>query len=403
VIHFPERQVDGIETVDFPWLVEPDHDSLKKMMRHVYEYPEEASAKGKAARIQIERNFTWEKAAEAVGERLEALSARPIRRFNEHAPPLENEAQSPGITGGDRKHPESMIAQAEESYGAAKSLSGPAAAKPWDREVRFEPDALEKPHRPADSLDIADFLNTQGELLFGKGKRDHARACFEMAIEHSPNHAVAHSNLGVILRDLGELEAALESFHRALELAPEDSDILYNSSKALIDAGELDIAADLLKFYLQRNPRHEAVWEEYGSLVHQMGRSAWQAEGLSAEVADIYTVMGKELLDAKDYLGAGEALHRALRLNAHHVEAFFQLGRLHRSLDQTEEAVGVFRDALRLDSRRKWTVLALGDALVSRAEFDEAISLYEDYLAHQSDADVQAALEKASKGIPRAK
>jgi glycosyltransferase involved in cell wall biosynthesis/Flp pilus assembly protein TadD len=376
VIHFPEKQVDGMETVDFPWLVEPDHTSLKKMMRNVYEHPEEARVKGKAARIQIEKNFTWEKAAEALRERLKALRTRPIRRFVEYAPILEKEADSASLADDNLKHPEAMIRQArKETDGIGKSLSGPAPGKASDREVRSEPDAWKRSHRPADSSDIADFLNAHGELLFRKDKRDHARACFEMAIEHDPDHAVAHSNLGVVLWELGELETALESFHRALELAPEDSDILYNSSKALIDAEELDIAADLLKLYLQRNPRHEAVWEEYGSLVHQIGTSEWTPEGVSVEAAEVYAAMGKELIDAKDYTGAGEALHRALRLDSQRVEAYFQLGRLHLVLGQEDEAVGLLKEALRLDPCHKECESTLSATLSSQQVLCEAAIL----------------------------
>jgi tetratricopeptide (TPR) repeat protein len=54
---------------------------------------------------------------------------------------------------------------------------------------------------------------------------------------------------------------------------------------------------------------------------------------LSAEVADIYAAMGRELIDAKDYQGAADALHRALILNARQDEALFQMERLRQKLE----------------------------------------------------------------------
>ena len=73
------------ETVDFPWLAEPDLDALKGILRHVVDHPEEAWKKGEAGRIQIETNFTWEKAAEVVIQRFHALKFKPILRFEKAA------------------------------------------------------------------------------------------------------------------------------------------------------------------------------------------------------------------------------------------------------------------------------------------------------------------------------
>ncbi len=79
---FSEKKVGNLETVDYPWLAEPDRDFLKKIMKHVFEHPDEAKVKGNNARIQIQTNFTWERAAEAAIHRLNALSLKPILRFD---------------------------------------------------------------------------------------------------------------------------------------------------------------------------------------------------------------------------------------------------------------------------------------------------------------------------------
>ena len=408
VIHFPEKQVGGMETMDYPWLAEPDRDALKKMMGHVYEHPEEARVKGKAARIQIETDFTWEKAAETVRERLDALPLRPIRRFGEHAVPLEHQGEGPAPTSP--LDAESIVSSAADfSTGGFEEIAvsgkdsgiGQGLDRGPKAEVRTERETLGKPRQPSESFDAAAFFNTQGELQFEGGHPDRARACFEMAIEHNPGLAKAHSNLGVILWHQGEEEKALESLYRALELDPQDPEILYNSAKALMAAGELESAGECLKFYLQRNPENQAAWEEYTSLIQQIAVPTWRVDRLSTEVADIHTFMGKELLDAQDHLGAGEALHRALRINPHHVEAYFQLGRLHLVLGQPGEAVGLLRDALRLDPLHKGAVLVLGEALASQEELADAIYLYEDFLAQQSDADIQSALARATERMSK--
>ena len=48
VLTLPEKRVGDKETVDFPWLAEPDHDELKRLLSHVIDHPEEARKKGRS-------------------------------------------------------------------------------------------------------------------------------------------------------------------------------------------------------------------------------------------------------------------------------------------------------------------------------------------------------------------
>ena len=81
LLTFSEKRIGDKKTVDFPWLAEPDFDALKGILRHVIDHQEEARKKGEAGRLQIETNFTWEKAAEVVIQRFHALKLKPILRF----------------------------------------------------------------------------------------------------------------------------------------------------------------------------------------------------------------------------------------------------------------------------------------------------------------------------------
>jgi glycosyltransferase involved in cell wall biosynthesis len=58
----------------FDW-ADPDPDHLRSLMRHVYEHPEEAGAKGLAAAREVVANYTLEHAAQRVKARLLELEA----------------------------------------------------------------------------------------------------------------------------------------------------------------------------------------------------------------------------------------------------------------------------------------------------------------------------------------
>src|SRR5262249_50666940 len=75
----PERRVGEWETVDRPWLAEPDAEALAAALRRAFERLEEARAKGRAGRERVLAGFTWEHAADAALRRIEALRRRPVR------------------------------------------------------------------------------------------------------------------------------------------------------------------------------------------------------------------------------------------------------------------------------------------------------------------------------------
>jgi tetratricopeptide (TPR) repeat protein len=266
---------------------------------------------------------------------------------------------------------------------------------PWDSELRQQLDSPSTPGPAVEqSFDIARFFIEQGEKQFEKGRRDHAQACFEMALDHNPDSAKAYSNLGVLSWQDGDLKTALEHLNKALRLDPQDFDILYNSSKALAAAGELDTASDLLRLYLQQNPRDEAGWQDYDAMLRQNGSPHWKADGLPPEVADIYIRMGDALAKAEDGLGAGQAFQRAMQVDPTRVEPYYKLGRLHLGLGQESEALAVFREGLRLHPEHKDSLIAAGALLVSQGQLDEASRLCEAYASKHDGADAQAIIEE---------
>lgn len=80
VVKLTEKQIGGLETVDFPWFAEPDMEMLITLMRHAAAHPHEAHDLGLYASRFIQNNFTWEHAADRADERLRAIASNPIKR-----------------------------------------------------------------------------------------------------------------------------------------------------------------------------------------------------------------------------------------------------------------------------------------------------------------------------------
>lgn len=80
VVHFPEKRVGDLETVDLPWWAEPDIDAMRYLLRHVATNPDQAKAKGVLGQEFLRAHFTWDHTIRIIEERLAARRGQPIRR-----------------------------------------------------------------------------------------------------------------------------------------------------------------------------------------------------------------------------------------------------------------------------------------------------------------------------------
>lgn len=71
-----KKAIGDLETVDYPWLAEPDFGALAALMRHAVEHPQEVTQRGQAAARHIRENFTWDHAAGTAQQRLLQLVRR---------------------------------------------------------------------------------------------------------------------------------------------------------------------------------------------------------------------------------------------------------------------------------------------------------------------------------------
>ncbi len=174
-----EKRIGDLETIDFPWLAEPDREGLATLMKHVADHREEAAARGKLAAAFIRDHFTWEHAADIAMERIRRLRDRPVFRHTPAADPLEQ------------------------------------------------------------SLDIGELLRA-GEECFGRGDVTRAVALFRRVLKLDLKNAQALNNLGVIQWQLGETLSALDTFQIALTFNPNDHDALENLLQAARETGRFD-------------------------------------------------------------------------------------------------------------------------------------------------------------------
>lgn len=230
-------------------------------------------------------------------------------------------------------------------------------------------------------------------LLFDKGVKsaergDHSDGMlhFQDVIDQDPGYALAHSNLGYCLFELGREDEAVSAYEYSISLDPEDAQCIYDLGCILFKMGRNEAAAEnfeealrlepefpdarvgLRKAQQQRSPdgHHEKRAEEDEPAPITFGhpksaRASSEPTQRETESGEALIERGHELYENSEYGKALETWRRAMAnspknasLHNNCAAALFHLGRL-------DEAVSACNLALAVDP--EYAV-----ALMTRAE-----------------------------------
>jgi len=139
-------------------------------------------------------------------------------------------------------------------------------------------------------------------------------------VELQPADALAHSNLGNALKDIGQLEEAVASYRRALKLKPDLAGIHYNLGLTLTDLGQIDNALASYRHALALKPDFAEVHSDLGNALSKLGK-----------------------LDM-----ALASYRRALVLKPDYAQAHYNLGLALQGIGQLENALSSYRRALEI-------------------------------------------------------
>ncbi len=124
IVRFRENRIGDLETVDDPWLAEPDRAALRELLRAVVDRRDEARARGRAAAAHIREHVTWDRAVDVLEARLGQLWWRPVRRLERprerdsgHREPTSTGSAQIVATAADRPRVSlCMIVKDEEAH-----------------------------------------------------------------------------------------------------------------------------------------------------------------------------------------------------------------------------------------------------------------------------------------------
>lgn len=180
---------------------------------------------------------------------------------------------------------------------------------------------------------------------------------FRHALSITTDNDVAHNNLGIALREKGNIEEAISHYREVLRINPDDGEAHNNLGNALFMRGQLREAEFHLREALRSKPKNAEVHYNLGIIMSSQGRN-------------------------------DEAIYHfraALSINPDYLEAHFNLGNILASQGIFSEAITNYAEVIRLNPNDEKAHNNMGRALLVQGKIDEAIAHFESALRIQPD------------------
>ncbi|HKP62032.1 MAG TPA: tetratricopeptide repeat protein [Polyangiales bacterium] len=212
---------------------------------------------------------------------------------------------------------------------------------------------------------FAEAQNNLGVLLRESGQLDEAVKLLSGAAKANPNSAAAHQNLALALEDSKQLEQAGSEYKRALELTPDDAMTRANYGLLLLKLDKKEDAA------------------------RELGQALSGAKERAALLA-----IGNGLRRAGDAKGAVQAMERAVAAGTPTPALLSELALAQRAAGMDAQALASLDRALGLDGKYALAYYLKGNMLAADKKFADAKKQFEQYLKIAPSGD-QAANARA--------
>jgi tetratricopeptide (TPR) repeat protein len=224
-----------------------------------------------------------------------------------------------------------------------------------------------------------------GRIDASSGRWADARRAFERASTATVDSRAALQSLAVAQLQTGETAEALALLTQLASASPRDIELRLTLAEALVAAGRKDEAAQELDEVRNVGPQDPESTFALATGYLRIGK-ADLAEVLFGRVeaerprAETFVLVGRIYRDQKDYPRARTALQRALAIDPRARRAHYYLATIalmEEGVARLDEAIGEFRQELKVAPNDPSTVVRLGMALVEARRNDEALPLLE--------------------------
>ncbi|HXD32080.1 MAG TPA: tetratricopeptide repeat protein [Pyrinomonadaceae bacterium] len=234
------------------------------------------------------------------------------------------------------------------------------------------------------------FLNV-GEEFLRRSEPVVAVPLLRKAVEHSPDFAQAHFNLGVALNQQGDKAQAINEFAAALRLQPDYFEAHAALGLTFQEASQPAEALEHFREAVRLRPASAEAHTNLGNALVQSGkldeaigqyRTALQVEPANAGAHNSIAVVLQQQGKTQEAIGE---CNEALRLKPDFAGAHSNLGLALAASGQPDTAILHLKEAVRLEPRNAGMHVNLADLLGEAGREDEAILEYQAAVNLRSD------------------
>lgn len=181
--------------------------------------------------------------------------------------------------------------------------------------------------------------------LYALGEPKTAIEFYKKSLAIDPNFVLAHYDLAVAHRELGDLDGCIAAYEKVLEIQPHFPEALSNLGGQYFRKGQTEKAAGLFKKAVEVYPNFIQALSNLGASLNKLGREEEalphleKALALDPEFAVAYYNLGNSFFAAKKYAQARQAYGDAIKQGIDFLS-------LHRRLFDISEMEGNKKEAI---------------------------------------------------------
>jgi tetratricopeptide (TPR) repeat protein len=222
--------------------------------------------------------------------------------------------------------------------------------------------------------------NNLGVALKDKGDLEGAIQCYQKAIALDPKFAMAHTNLGAALRAKGDVGGAIACYQKAIAIDPKFANAHINLGSILCDVKrDFDGAIACFQKAIGADPKNAKAHTHLGLALEGKGQMEGaiacfrKAIALQPKYALAHTNLGTALKDKGDLGGAIASFQKAIALDPKDAQAHYNLGNALYAKGDLGGAIACFKKAIALQPKYAEAHCNLGHALQQQGSFPEAL------------------------------
>ena len=209
---------------------------------------------------------------------------------------------------------------------------------------------------------------------------------YTATLARNPGCWMAHYNLGIVLRDQGEMDQAITHYRHAVALRPNYAEAHYNLGRLLVQKGQLDDAIAHYKKALEINPADAEAHNNLGVTLFGSGRvddaiaHYQKAVTIQPDYADASCNLANALLSKDDLDSAIARYSACLALSPNQAEAQYNLASALLRMGRTDEAIAHYQKVLELRPESADARANLASAFLAKGRVRDAIAEYRNAL-----------------------